>query len=69
MLEQDGQVIAYYSRALRKAEKKFSTVELQCLAIVESVKHFRRYLFGREFVILNDHKPLEWSVKQRCAGL
>ena len=68
VLEQDGQVIAYYSRALRKAEKNYSTVELECLAVVESVKRFRHYLLRREFEILTDHKPLEWLAKQKCVG-
>ena len=68
VLEQEGQVVAYYSRALRKAETNYSTVELECLAVVESVKRFRHYLLGRKFEILTDHKPLEWLAKQKCVG-
>ena len=46
----------------------YSTVELECLAIVESLKQFRHYLIGRHFQILTDHKPLEWLSSQKSIG-
>ena len=35
----------------------------KCLAIVFAVKRFHQYLFGRHFVILSDHKPLQGLFK------
>lgn len=32
----------------------------ELLAIVDSCKHFRPYLFGQKFTIETDHKPLTW---------
>lgn len=52
--------IAYYSRTLNKAECNYSTSEKELLSIVDSVKHFRPYLFGQKFTIVTDHKPLTW---------
>lgn len=52
--------IAYYSRTLNSAERNYSTTEKELLSIVQSVKHFRPYLYGKEFTILTDHKPLQW---------
>lgn len=52
--------ISYYSRTLNKAEQNYSTTEKELLAIVDSVKHFRPYLFGQKFKIITDHKPLTW---------
>ena len=50
--------IAFASRFLNSAEIKYSTNELELLAIVWSCEHFRTYLLGKRFVILTDHKAI-----------
>ena len=50
--------IAFASRFLNSAEIKYSTNELELLAIVWSCEHFRTYLLGTRFVILTDHKAI-----------
>ncbi|KAL4153387.1 hypothetical protein QTP88_001220 [Uroleucon formosanum] len=52
--------ISYASRTLNNAELNYSTTELECLAIIFGVKHFRPYLYGRKFIILTDHRPISW---------
>ena len=52
--------IAYASRKLLPREVKYATVEQECLAIVWALKYFRHYLYGKEFNIQTDHKPLTW---------
>lgn len=63
--------IAYTSRLLNGAEKNYSTIEKELLAIVYSVHYFRPYLYGRKFMLITDHKPLKWlhSVKDPTSRL
>ena len=57
---EDGKdrVVAYYSQKLTATQRKWSTYDRKLWAIVSSVRHFRHYLRGQEFTILNDHQPL-----------
>lgn len=56
----DGQIrpIAYASRTLSRAEKGYSQLEKEALALVFGVKKFHYYVYARHFVLLTDHKPL-----------
>ena len=48
-------VIAYGSRALTKAERKYCATRRELLALVWGVRHFRPYLYGRRFIARTDH--------------
>ena len=65
VLEQDGHPVAYVSRALKKAEKNYSVIQQECLAIVFAMKQFRHYLLGRPFTILTDHAPVQWAIRTK----
>ena len=54
-------VIAYWSRQLTKAERNYSTIEREALAVVGAVKEFYPYLYGFSFRLLTDHNPLRTS--------
>ena len=46
------------SRSLLPAESRYSTTELECLAIYYAVKDCSFFLQGTDFSVLTDHKPL-----------
>ena len=50
--------VAYVSRTLTDAEKNYSQIHREALAIVFCVTKFHQYLYGRRFVLRTDHKPL-----------
>jgi len=50
--------IAFASRTLAPAERRYSHLDKEALAIIFGLKHFHQYLAGRHFVIYSDHKPL-----------
>ena len=46
------------SRSLNSAESRYSTSELECLAIYHAIKECEFYLQGINFKVLTDHRPL-----------
>jgi hypothetical protein len=53
-------VIAYASKSLTEAQRKFHPMEGECYALIWGVMHFRQYLHRNHFVLRTNHKPLEW---------
>ena len=46
------------SRALTAAERHYSQFDKEALAMVFAVRKFHQYVYGREFILETDHKPL-----------
>lgn len=49
--------VTYYSRKSLDAETRYPVIDIEALAIVERVKVFDSYLYGRHFMY-TDHHPL-----------
>ena len=56
---QEGKPIAYGSKAMTETEKLYSQIEKESLAILYGCTKFHQYLYGQNFTVESDHKPLE----------
>lgn len=56
--------IAYFSKKLNKSQRNYNVTELECYAAVASVKKFRPYIEGFDFIIITDHASLQWLMRQ-----
>ena len=50
--------VAYASRATSSAEKRYNVTELETLAVVWAVQHFRAYLYGHNVTVITDHSAI-----------
>ena len=51
-------LITFASRSLTKSEKAYAQIDKEALSIVFGVKRFHQFLYGREFNLVTDHRPL-----------
>ena len=50
--------IMHISRTLTPTETRYSQIEKEALSLVVAVRRFHKYIYGRRFTLLTDHKPL-----------
>lgn len=50
--------LGFMSHTLSPAEKRYSQLDKEGLAVIFGIKKFHKYLYGRVFTIYTDHKPL-----------
>ena len=58
VIVQNGRPIAFFSRKLSDAQRKYSVTELELLSIVECLKEFKGMLWGQKIKVFTDHKNL-----------
>ena len=60
-VQDDGKLhpLAYASRSLSQSEKNYAITELETLAVVWAVIHFRYYLYGNEVTVITDHAAVK----------
>lgn len=50
--------VAFTSRTLSTSEQNYAQGEKEVLSLIFGIKKFHTYLYGRNFTIITDHKPL-----------
>jgi hypothetical protein len=69
VLMQDGRVVAYASRQLRKHEVNYPTHDLDLAAVVHALNIWRHYLMGKRCELYADHKSLKYIFTQSNLNL
>ena len=70
VLLQEGKLIAFASKALTETEQRYANIERELLAVVLGCEQFRTHIYGCDFQVESDHKPLEIiSLKNLIASL
>jgi hypothetical protein len=64
VLMQDGHVVAYASRQLRKHEEKYPTHDLELAVMVHTLKIWRHYIISKRCEVYSDHKSLKYIFTQ-----
>ena len=62
---QEGHVIAYASRQLRKHDLNYPTHDLELAAVVHALKIWRHYIIGTKCQVYIDHKSLKYVFTQK----
>ena len=57
-------IIACYSRKNSKTQAKYSPYKLEVMAMTAAFSRFHTYVYGREFTVITDHKPIIF-IKQK----
>ena len=71
LLQEQGDYIlpiGYASKKLLDREKRYSVIEKECYAIVWGVQKFKCYLYGKEYVLEIDHRPLVYLDTAKVAN-
>ena len=61
-------IIAMASRSLTDAEKRYSNIERECLAVMYGLEKFEYYLLGRQTLVETERSPLEQIFKKNSTA-
>ena len=60
-------VVYYASKTLNEAQKNYTTIENELLAVVYALDKFRAYLVGSDIIIFTDHSALKYLLTKQNA--
>ena len=68
-LIQKGKVVCYASRALTKTEQNYQNLEQEALGTIQGMEKFHYFLYGKEFTLETDQKPLVSIYKKHIVDI
>ena len=66
---QDNKPIYFASRSLTPAEKNYQNLEWECMAVIWGMEKFHFYLYGKEFLLQMDQRPLTSIFKKHMVDV
>ena len=69
VLIQHGKSIYFASRSLTKAEENYQILERESRATIWGMEHFHYFLYGKEFTLETDQKPLTSIYKKHIVDV
>jgi len=67
VLHQGAGPLAFFSRPFAARHLKLAAYERELIGLVQAVRHWRPYLWGRQFLIRTDHYSLKFLLDQRLS--
>ena len=61
-------VVAYGGHSLNKSERNWGITDLEGLALVEGIRHFKVYLSDKPFTVYSDHQALRTLKTNKASG-
>jgi hypothetical protein len=61
--------IAFFSRAVAPRHRSLAAYERELIGLVQAIKHWRSYFWGRRFLVRTDHYSLKFLLDQRLATI
>ena len=67
VLHQGDGPLAFFSKPFAIRHLKVSAYERELIGLVQAVRHWRPYLWGRQFIVRTDHYALKFMLDQRLS--
>jgi hypothetical protein len=67
VLHQGEGPLAFFSRPFAARHSKLAAYEQELIGLVQAVRHWRPYLWGRRFLVRTDHYSLKFLIDQRLS--
>ena len=67
VLQQGDGPLAFFSRPFAARHHKLAAYERELIGLVQAVRHWRPYLWGRSFRVRTDHYSLKFLLDQRLS--
>ena len=68
VLLQNNRPVCYASRTLTSTERRYANIERELLAVIFGCERFHHYVYGSEFTVESDHKPLEMIILKHISS-